>query len=121
MRFAAKSEQGKRIQNEDQLFIPTRPGDVPLAVVADGMGGHNAGSTASTLAVEVLVEQLRKGGIEPIEDRILAALEAANAAVYQHALENPNCRGMGTTMVLALAFKRNTSGYLPHWQPHICF
>ena len=105
MRFAAKSEQGKRIQNEDQLFIPTRPGDVSLAVVADGMGGHNAGSTASTLAVEVLVEQLRKGGIEPIEDRILAALEAANAAVYQHALENPNCRGMGTTMVLALAFK----------------
>ena len=51
------------------------------------------------------MEQLRKGGIEPIEDRILAALEAANAAVYQHALENPNCRGMGTTMVLALAFK----------------
>lgn len=65
MRFAAKSEQGKRIQNEDQLFIPTRPGDVPLAVVADGMGGHNAGSTASTLAVEVLWSSCAKGALSP--------------------------------------------------------
>ena len=105
MRYAARSEQGKRIQNEDHLFIPTAPGDISLAVVADGMGGHNAGSTASALAVQVVVEELQKGGMGSPESLILAALKKANAAVYAYSLQNANCRGMGTTMVLAMAFK----------------
>lgn len=105
MRYAAISEQGKRVRNEDCLFIPSRPGEMALAVVADGMGGHNAGSTASALAVETVVAELRRGGMGSPEDLILAALAKANAAIYEYSLTNPNCRGMGTTLVLALAFK----------------
>ncbi|MEA5060578.1 MAG: Stp1/IreP family PP2C-type Ser/Thr phosphatase [Candidatus Pelethousia sp.] len=105
MKYAAKSEQGKRIRNEDCLFIPTRPGEIPLAVVADGMGGHNAGGMASALAVEAVVTELKRGGMGSPEDLILAALAKANAAVYDYSLVTPNCRGMGTTLVLAMVFK----------------
>lgn len=105
MRFAARSEQGKRIRNEDCLFIPTRPGEIALAAVADGMGGHNAGSTASALAVETVVTELKRGGMGSPEDLILAALAKANAAIYDYSIHTPNCRGMGTTLVLAMAFR----------------
>lgn len=105
MRYAAKSEQGKRIRNEDSLFIPTRPGEIALAVVADGMGGHNAGSTASALAVETVVGELKRGGMGSPEELILSALAKANTAIYDYSVRVPNCRGMGTTLVLAMAFK----------------
>ncbi len=105
MRYAARSEKGKRIRNEDCLFIPSRPGEIALAVVADGMGGHNAGSTASALAVETVVTELKRGGMGRPEDLILAALKKANAAIYEYSVHTPNCRGMGTTLVLAMAFK----------------
>ncbi len=105
MRYAAKSEQGKRIRNEDCLFIPARPGEIALAVVADGMGGHNAGSTASALAVETVVAELKRGGLGSPEDLILKALSKANAVIYDYSITTPNCRGMGTTLVLAMAFK----------------
>lgn len=105
MRYAAKSEQGKRIRNEDCVFIPTRPGEIALVVVADGMGGHNAGSTASALAVETVVAELKRGGLGSPEELILAALSKANAAIYEYSITTPNCRGMGTTLVLAMAFR----------------
>lgn len=105
MRYAARSEQGKRPQNEDNLFIPSRPGDIPLAVVADGMGGHNAGNMASSLAVETAVAELRKGGMGGPESLLQKALAKANSTVYTYSFTHPNCRGMGTTIVLALVFK----------------
>ena len=102
MRFAAKSEKGKRIQNEDYVYIPAGRDDIPLAVVADGMGGHRAGSIASTLAVETLLEEFRGSGERWPESRIVPAVRRANEAVYEMSRERPDCRGMGTTMVLAL-------------------
>ena len=105
MIYAARSEKGRRLKNEDHFFIPARSGDIPLAVVADGMGGHNAGETASALAVETVVSELRKGGMGSPEALILSALKKANDTVYNFSVTHPNCRGMGTTMVLAMAFK----------------
>ena len=105
MKYAARSEQGKRIHNEDSLFIPSRPGEIALAVIADGMGGHNAGSTASELAVETVVAELKRGGMGTPEELILSALYKANAAIYDYSIRTPNCRGMGTTLTLAMVFK----------------
>ncbi len=104
MIYAARSEKGKRYQNEDTLFVPAR-GEVALFIVADGMGGHNAGSVASRLAAETVETEVKKGGIATPDTLLLSAIAVANRAVLDYANGDINCRGMGTTMVAALAFQ----------------
>jgi serine/threonine protein phosphatase PrpC len=79
-----------------------------LVVVADGMGGAAAGAVASGLAItgihhEMLVrcgrEQHMSG--ERLAAYLREAVEAANAIIYQYALRDPSCRGMGTTATAA--------------------
>jgi len=102
--YASRSETGKRYQNEDSLFVPAR-GELSLFIVADGMGGHNAGSVASRLATSVVETEMRKGGAATPDMLLLNALNAANNAVLEYASSDRNCRGMGTTMVAALVFQ----------------
>ena len=80
--------------NEDSYYAP-QPGE-RFCAVADGMGGHNAGEVASALAVQVFSEHMR--AVETISAEALRdAVERANDAVYQAALENAGMNGMGTT------------------------
>lgn len=102
MKYRALTERGKRQHNEDSVFVPVH-GEVALAVVADGMGGHKAGDTASAMAVEIMVSEIKRGGASP-EKLIEEAVKAANAAVYAASRQNSECRGMGTTAVLAIPF-----------------
>jgi protein phosphatase len=103
MRYAAKSVTGLRAQNQDAIFVP-RGGEISLAVVADGMGGHSAGDVASMIAVNTVVAELKKGGAGSAGALILDAMKAANTAVYDRAAADATLRGMGTTMVLTLLF-----------------
>ncbi len=103
MRYAAKSVTGVRAQNQDAVFVP-RGGEISLAVVADGMGGHSAGDVASRVAVSTVVAELKKGGVENAANLVSGAMAQANTAVYNLAASDPALRGMGTTMVLALLF-----------------
>ncbi len=103
MRYASKSVTGVRAQNQDAVFVP-RGGEISLAVVADGMGGHSAGDVASVIAVNMVVSELKKGGTGSAASLVAAAVTAANHAVYDMAASDPALRGMGTTMVLALLF-----------------
>lgn len=92
----------KRSENQDYVFASEQPiGNLPnLFVVADGMGGHNAGDFASRCAVNVLVESVKKDmSFNPIKI-IRHAIERANEQVYQQAQEDPNKAGMGTTLVV---------------------
>ncbi|MBS6196603.1 MAG: Stp1/IreP family PP2C-type Ser/Thr phosphatase [Clostridiales bacterium] len=92
----------KRIENQDYIYASEQPiGNLQnLFVVADGMGGHNAGDFASRCAVTVLVESVKKDmSFNPIKI-IRHAIEAANEQVYEQARENPSMAGMGTTMVV---------------------
>lgn len=101
MKYGALSERGRREHNEDSYYIPA-DGHTALAAVADGMGGHKAGSTASTLAIETLVSDIERGGESDPERLILRAVRAANAAVYAKSKSGTGFSGMGTTLVLAL-------------------
>lgn len=92
--------------NEDYYACIVDVSGRVLAVVADGMGGHQAGDVASRLAVERIVKELRH--LEPdleeedAKEQLMHAILMANEEVYQYAQEHPECSGMGTTVVAAL-------------------
>lgn len=102
MKVYAETDIGqKRQMNQDFVYASEQPvGNLPnLFVVADGMGGHNAGDFASRFGVSVLVETVRKDtNFNPV--KILRhGLEAANDLVLHQAMKDAAMAGMGTTMV----------------------
>jgi protein phosphatase len=101
---------GKRRElNEDSFFYDDGIG---LYVVADGMGGHNAGEVASKLVVETICDYLnQKPAQNPVKERIraddklsedarrlLAGIHLSNHVVHQAALQNEDYKGMGSTV-----------------------
>jgi protein phosphatase len=83
-----------------------------LLVVADGMGGHRGGETASRLAVEAIGDVFA-GSDEPLEKRIRTAIETANERVYRSASADPELTGMGTTVV-ALGLGEGGEAWVAH-------
>ena len=104
MRVYSATDVGqKRKMNQDYVFVSENPvGNLPnLFVVADGMGGHNAGDYASSHAVQTLVEEIQKDAdFNPIKV-IRHAIETANTEILTQAQQKDELRGMGTTMVVA--------------------
>ncbi|KRW92388.1 serine/threonine protein phosphatase [Alicyclobacillus tengchongensis] len=106
MLYAAKSHIGLvRTMNQDGFSVLPELASGELFVVADGMGGPQAGDVASRLAIERVGLYVREH-LRPDSDPgeiLLSALATANAAIYQQACENVSYRGMGTTIVCAFA------------------
>ena len=93
----------KRTTNQDFVFASDTPvGPLPnLLIVADGMGGHQAGDMASRYAAEVIVSHIKRSR-ERNPIRVLrSAIETANERVLEKAAENEELSGMGTTVVAA--------------------
>ncbi|AOY01371.1 hypothetical protein BJP62_13490 [Jeongeupia sp. USM3] len=99
-----------RAQNEDAIVWDA---DAGLVVLADGMGGYNAGEVASAIAVEVMARRLA----QPLPSSPLSqstrlsvsgwverAIDEANRVIYDTALAQPQCAGMGTTLVAGLFY-----------------
>ncbi len=78
-----------------------------MVLVADGMGGHNAGEVASKIAMETVSEEYFKKGSDPDKEKALAkAFVAANRKIFSMAQSNESYKGMGTTCtVLVIAGK----------------
>lgn len=75
-------------------------------VMADGMGGHNAGEVASKIAVEVIIDYVKSAPADDKVEIILeAAIKAANKKIYEKALDNAEYSGMGTTVTACLIEK----------------
>jgi serine/threonine protein phosphatase PrpC len=92
---ATRTDTGRqRNANEDSLF--TR---AALFVVADGMGGAQAGEVASKTAAESFERELPPG---PPEQVLRETIEAANRTIHEHARQDPELAGMGTTITAAI-------------------
>lgn len=90
--WGAESDVGRiRQQNEDSFIADPR-----LFVVADGMGGHNAGEVASAIAVRTMLDAAGDGFTD--HETFVAAVRAANAAIHDAADGLSEQRGMGTTL-----------------------
>ena len=93
----------KRKLNQDYVYTSERPvGNLPnVFIVADGMGGHNAGDYASKFTVETIVGEIVNLPEKNPEQILKKAIEVANDKVLRMANENPDLEGMGTTVVAA--------------------
>jgi protein phosphatase len=117
LRVVGLTDTGKiREHNEDTIAVDP---DIGLLVLADGMGGYNAGEVASGMAVETIVKQVKdqiedadldlsaqdgESGLSRPSIILRDAIRSANESIYQRAHTEANCHGMGTTVVAALFF-----------------
>ncbi|MCR5526453.1 MAG: Stp1/IreP family PP2C-type Ser/Thr phosphatase [Lachnospiraceae bacterium] len=101
--FSATDVGRKRQVNQDYVFTSeTAVGNLPnLFIVADGMGGHNAGDFASSYTTEYVVREITSSDhTNPIRI-IRSAIERANLALIEEAGKDIDKKGMGTTLVVA--------------------
>jgi len=103
-----------RSHNEDSIATDAAHG---LVVLADGMGGYNAGEVASGMATSVILSEMRQvlentqpNQIDPRTNQTIAArllreqVLRANSSIYQAAQNQPQYAGMGTTLVASLFY-----------------
>lgn len=98
--YAGATDTGRqRDHNEDTFALAPELG---IAVLADGMGGHNAGEVASQLAVDTTLAILGQTRGLAARDRLETAVMAANATIREKAAESSRYKDMGTTLVAVL-------------------
>ena len=106
MKACALTDTGRvRTANQDYVYASVEPvGSLPnLFVVADGMGGHQAGDYASRYIVENLVTYLQYTENSQIVPLLREGILKVNTQLYQESKEKPELSGMGTTLVAAVA------------------
>jgi len=92
----------KRTLNEDAVGYH-EDSSISVFIVADGMGGHNAGEVASKIAKDTVLKFILQHNSEGSIEQILeAAINEANKEVHKYSLLNDNCSGMGTTLTVAV-------------------
>ena len=113
-----------RSHNEDSVTILKNPSNEYLLMVADGMGGHRAGEVASSLAVTHFGKRFTSissiGSMADAVNWMIDNISEVNKNILDYAVKNPDSKGLGTTLVLALYTKEflifgnigDSSGYV---------
>ncbi|MDQ1146755.1 serine/threonine protein phosphatase PrpC [Bacillus sp. SORGH_AS 510] len=111
MKSVFMTDRGKvRLHNEDAGGVFVNLDGDRLAIVADGMGGHRAGDVASEMTITQLkIEWEASIGISTADEAekwLKEQITKVNNLLFDHATNNPECDGMGTTIVAAIATDR---------------
>ena len=115
LQSASQTDPG-RVRDHNEDCIESRP-DIGLFVLADGMGGYNAGEVASGMATSLIadgvqeswrladVDRLGREEAKALSEKLIVEQVArANGAIFTTSQNNPECAGMGTTLVVCLFY-----------------
>lgn len=108
MKMVSRTDIGKvRLVNEDRAAIQHELNGLSLAIVADGMGGHQAGDIASQMAIDMISSELQSihwgMPVDACKQVLKEAIEKANEKIYEFASGQESYHGMGTTVVAVIA------------------
>lgn len=108
MKMVSRTDIGKvRLVNEDRAAIQHELNGLSLAIVADGMGGHQAGDIASQMAIDMISNELQSihwgMPVDACKQVLKEAIEKANEKIYEFASGQESYHGMGTTVVAVIA------------------
>lgn len=98
----------KRQVNEDRATFVERPDHYKLAILADGMGGHNAGDVASEMAIKEMEYYFKNTIAKEFHTKqskiqwLINGITYVNNKIYKCSLTSENCKGMGTTLIVVL-------------------
>ena len=110
MQFGAITDIGMRRKiNEDNYYVNDND-TFPYAMVADGMGGHQAGEIASMMVVDIVENHLKKNLDESLDyveagETVRQAFISANSIIFNYAKNHYKIMGMGTTATFAMIYQ----------------
>ena len=106
MKFAIKSDVGQRRKvNEDAAGYFESKNHIPVMMVCDGIGGHNAGEIASAMALMSIGQAWEKtefNDVEEVYQWLIQKITEANEAIFNRSAQYEDLYGMGTTLVAAI-------------------
>lgn len=102
------SLQGERHETNQDNFAISLQEENGIVLIADGMGGHRAGDTASKMAIDLVLEHCKENEPESVGQ----AISVANRAIYDKGRSEEAYAGMGTTIVMCMV--RENVGYIAH-------